>query len=139
VFECVGFAALHEPSNPPRGAVAYFGYMRGKSWRRPVEIIVSLLHVAGVWFFYVPEAFAGFPHLGGWPSKETALSFDRLVFFWFGFWFCGILWTVVPLAIIRTSVLELSAFVAEHDARAPVLDALNGSNGHGKRRNGKHA
>jgi len=103
----------------PLCLMVYFGYRRGKPWRRPVEIIASLLHVAGVWFFYVPEAFAGFDHLGGWPKTlKEALTFERVVFFWFGFWFCGILWTVVPLMVIRTNVMEISAIVAKHDASA---------------------
>jgi len=108
----------------PLCLMVYFGYRRGKPWRRPVEIIVSLLHVAGVWFFYVPEAFAAFPHLNGWPKTvKEALSFDRLLFFWFGFWAMGILWTVVPIAVMHTNVKEIAAIIAEHDAQGAVDDA----------------
>ena len=36
--------------------LCFYAYHRNKSWRRPLEIIVSVLQVAGVWWFYVPEA-----------------------------------------------------------------------------------
>jgi len=57
--------------------LAYYGYVRGKAWRRPLEIVIGCLHIAGVWWFYVPEAFAGFPHLGGWPKPGEHLTFHR--------------------------------------------------------------
>lgn len=41
----------------PFGILIYYGYYRNKSWRRPLEIILGVLHTAGVWWFYVPEAF----------------------------------------------------------------------------------
>ena len=33
----------------------YFAYHRGKAWRRPLEIVLCLLHACGVWWFYFPE------------------------------------------------------------------------------------
>jgi hypothetical protein len=115
----------------PLCLMTYFAYRRNAPWRRPVEMIASLLHVAGVWFFYVPEAFAGFPHLGGWPkSTQEALSMDRLVFFWFGFWFCGILWSVMPVMVLVRNVREIAEFVEEASSKA-----VNGENG--RRRAGK--
>jgi len=77
--------------------LVFFAYHRGKPWRRGLEIIVSILHVAGVWWFYVraplearrrprkrdsraprqiPEWFADFQHLGGWPPNKFGGHFS---------------------------------------------------------------
>jgi hypothetical protein len=67
----------------PFGILAYFAYHRGLPFRHLAAFFVSVLHAAGVWYFYIPEALGGFRHLGGWPrSLAEALSFERLVFFW---------------------------------------------------------
>ena len=96
--------------------LCYFGYKQGKSWRRPLEIIVSVLHIAGVWWFYVPEAYAGFPHLGGWPTGSEIFSFHRVFYFWFGFWFMGSLWVTIAFLIAKTAFNEISAIIDKHDS-----------------------
>mmetsp|Transcript_17733 Transcript_17733/g.28693 ORF Transcript_17733/g.28693 Transcript_17733/m.28693 type:complete len:241 (+) Transcript_17733:353-1075(+) len=94
----------------PLCLVTYYAYCRGKPYRRISEFTVCVLHAAGVWWFYIPEIIGGFQHLGGWPkSMEEAISFHRLLFFWFGFWFCGSLWLYVPFQIGRTAWVEISS------------------------------
>ncbi len=39
----------------PLCLLCFYGYHTRAAWRRPAEIIVSVLHIAGVWWFYVPE------------------------------------------------------------------------------------
>ena len=102
----------------PLSLVAYYAYCRKKPYRYIVEFTVCILHSAGVWWFYFPEAIAGFEHLGGWPkSVGEALSFDRLLFFWFGFWFCGILWLVVPFHIAKTAWINITRAMAAQQER----------------------
>lgn len=98
----------------PLSIVAYYAYCRRKAYRHIVEFTVCVLHAAGVWWFYFPEAIAGFEHLGGWPkSFGEAISFHRLLFFWFGFWFCGILWLVVPFQIGKSAWIDITQAMAE--------------------------
>ena len=100
----------------PLGVLTFVAYSRGWPQRHLAAFAVSMLHVIGVMYFYVPEVLNGFRHLGGWPaSLEEGLSFHRLLFFWFGFWFCGTLWVVIPLLIIRHTWGEICAAVAVAD------------------------
>jgi len=92
----------------PLCILTYYAFHKGLPFRRATEIIVCILHSTGVWYFYVPEVLGSFRHLNGWPTSfDEALSFNRLVFFWFGFWFCGLLWLYVPFQIGRTAFLEI--------------------------------
>jgi len=92
----------------PLAILTYYAFHRDKSYKNIAAYTVSILHAAGVWWFYFPEAIGGFQHLNGWPeSLEKAFSFDRLLFFWFGFWFCGILWLVVPFQIAKSAWIEV--------------------------------
>mmetsp|Transcript_6908 Transcript_6908/g.7951 ORF Transcript_6908/g.7951 Transcript_6908/m.7951 type:complete len:247 (-) Transcript_6908:71-811(-) len=92
----------------PLCIVTYYAYYRNKNYKNIAEFTVCVLHAAGVWWFYFPEAISGFEHLGGWPSSiSEALSFNRLLFFWFGFWFCGILWLVVPFQIGKSAWIQI--------------------------------
>ena len=100
----------------PLCILIYYGYMQGKPWRRPLEIIVGCLHIAGVWWFYVPEAYAGFPHLGGWPKPGERLTFHRIFYFWFGFWFMGGLWTTVAFTFGKTAFFEIAAIIDKHES-----------------------
>jgi len=91
--------------------LVYIGYVQGRPWRRPLEIVVGCLHIAGVWWFYVPEAFAGFPHLGGWPAPHERFTFERIFYFYFGFWFMGGLWVTAAFFIGRTAFFEISSII----------------------------
>jgi hypothetical protein len=73
--------------------------------------------IAGVWWFYIPEAYAGFPHLGGWPKPGEHFTFHRLFYFYFGFWLLGGTWVVVFSIVIAHAFGEISAIVAQHDSK----------------------
>lgn len=100
--------------------LCFYAYHRNAPWRRALEFGVSLLQIAGVWWFYVPEAYSEFQHLGGWPpnAKGGHLSFENLFYFYFGFWILGSVWVVTATNIAVTAFRELAAIVAERDARA---------------------
>lgn len=92
--------------------LAYYGYVRGKAWRRCLEVIVSVLHIAGVWWFYVPEAYSNFPHLKGWPADwKESLTFHRVFYFWFGFWFMAAIWVTAAFMIGKTAFLEIASII----------------------------
>ena len=91
--------------------LTYYAYVKGRPWRRALEIIVGCLHISGVWWFYVPEAFAGFPHLGGWPNENEHFTFHRLFYFYFGFWFLGGLWVMIPFLIAKRAFFEIADLI----------------------------
>lgn len=100
----------------PIGIFAYIAYTRRWPQRHIAAFTVSLLHAIGVVYFYIPEVINGFRHLGGWPqSIDEALTFHRLLFFWFGFWFCGVVWILVPSIIARYAWNEMSAAMSVVD------------------------
>jgi hypothetical protein len=95
--------------------LCFYGYHRNRPWRRPLEIIVSILQVAGVWWFYLPEAFSGFQQLGGHPPNKFGgiFSMHNLLFHWFGFWFMGTLWVTVGISITWTAFWDLAEIVSK--------------------------
>eukprot|EP01126_Amoeba_proteus_P006940 TRINITY_DN12459_c0_g2_i6.p1 TRINITY_DN12459_c0_g2~~TRINITY_DN12459_c0_g2_i6.p1 ORF type:complete len:231 (+),score=22.66 TRINITY_DN12459_c0_g2_i6:164-856(+) len=95
--------------------LVYWSYHRNKPYRRVLEIVVCILHVCGVWFFYVPEALRGFPHVKA--DYGFSFSFHMLLYYWFGFWFCGLLWVILPLTILCTAAKELSHIVEKYDRK----------------------
>ena len=112
-------------AHAPIGVFAYIAFNRKWPQRYLAAFTVSLLHSVGVCYFYVPEVINGFRNLGGWPKDmDEALSFHRLVFFWFGFWFCGFVWIIVPAIIAHHSWHQISKSVAVADNTA-----TKGSNG----------
>mmetsp|Transcript_70727 Transcript_70727/g.166789 ORF Transcript_70727/g.166789 Transcript_70727/m.166789 type:complete len:113 (+) Transcript_70727:388-726(+) len=92
----------------PLCVLTFYAYHRQCSWRRVLEIVVGVLHVAGVWFMYAPVPFKGFSHLPF--AQDPFLSFNKVFYVHFGFWFCGALWTFIPLHIAYTAASE----IAEH-------------------------
>jgi len=86
--------------------LAYFAYHHKKSYRSAIEIIVSVLHFSGVWFFYVPEFLRGFPHID--EDKNYTFSTDYLLYYWFGFWIGGTIWVIVPFLITRRATYAIA-------------------------------
>jgi hypothetical protein len=96
----------------PLGLLTFCLVHRGAPGRHTAALVLSVLHAAGVWYFYVPEALNGFKNLGGWPKTAAeAVSFERLLFFWFGFWFCGLLWTTVAVIVGARAARAIAAAV----------------------------
>src|SRR5690606_37911754 len=75
-------------------------YHRGKSYRPLLEILVASLHIAGVWWYYVPEILTSFQHTGGWPKDfNDAITFDRFLYFWSAYFIFPALWVIIPLIL----------------------------------------
>ena len=104
----------------PLGICAFLLLHRGSPWRHTAVLLLSALHLCGVWYFYIPEILNGFAHLGGWPqSVAEALSLHRIIFFWFGFWFCGMgVWVIVPSLYGYSAAREIAAAVAVSSSAA---------------------
>ena len=94
----------------PLSILTYYAYHQGKSYRQLLEITVGILHIAGVWWFYVPEIVNSFPYSGGWPDTlSEAISFRRLLYFWCGYFVFPALWVYVPFQIGKKAWIEINA------------------------------
>jgi EXPERA (EXPanded EBP superfamily) len=84
--------------------------------RFALELITSTLHITGMVVFVVAELYEGqlcIPALDpvGVPGNMWAnMKFDmyHFVYYWFGFWFCNLIWGFVPLLRIRRALFECS-------------------------------
>jgi len=90
----------------PLCILTYWGYHHNASWRRVTELLASMWHLGGIWWMYLPEALRGFPYVEA--DKNFEFSFRFLMYYWFGYWFCGILWTIIPLWITWKTGKEIS-------------------------------
>jgi EXPERA (EXPanded EBP superfamily) len=89
------------------------------SYRFPLELITSTLHIFGAILFVFTEVYDGQCHIPAldpvgqhcdddWTRHTIQLKFNwyHLTYYWFGFWFCNMIWVVVPLYRIIRSVME---------------------------------
>ena len=89
-------------------------------------MITGVLHIAGVWWFYLPEAYSDFKHLGGWPTHEDWLTFERLFYFYFGFWCLSALWVIVAFMTAKTAFDEITFIVEDYQ---DLLESRHGDDG----------
>jgi hypothetical protein len=83
-------------------------------YRFPLELITSTFQVMGMILFIVAEVFEGqlnVPALDpvGIPGNRWAnvkLDLYHFTYYWFGFWFCNLIWGVVPYYRIVRAVQE---------------------------------
>lgn len=80
--------------------------------RWPLEIVTSMLHIIGMYVFVVAEVYEGQLNVPandpvGVPGNTWAnVKFDlyHLTYYWFGFWFCNLVWGFVPMyRIVRAT------------------------------------
>lgn len=91
--------------------------------RWPLEIITSVMHMFGMIVFVVGEVYegqlnvpaldpVGTPEGGTWANVKFGVY--HLVYYWFGFWFCNLVWGVVPYYRIHRGMQECyRAFAAQ--------------------------
>lgn len=88
----------------PLCLITYYAYHKGKVYKPLLEIIMACLHIAGVWWFYLPEIFNGFPYSGGWPkSLGECFTFHRFLYLWSAYFIFPAIWVVVPFLIAKTA------------------------------------
>jgi len=88
----------------PLCIATYWGYHHNAPWRCVTELAASILHLSGIWWMYIPEALTGFPHVVA--DKNFEFTFNHVLYYWFGYWCCGLLWTVLPVWIIWKTARE---------------------------------
>lgn len=111
-------------------------------YRFPLEILLSTLHITGMIVFVFTEVYDGqcnIPALDpvgtNCHTEDHTLQFKFLnlyhvTYYWFGFWFCNMIWGIVPIYRIVRSVQECHrAFVV---AQTGQMDTTKTSNGHKK-------
>lgn len=90
--------------------------------RYPLEILTSTMHVFGMIMFVAAEVYEGqlnVPALDpvGVPGDAWAnvqfFSVYHLTYYWFGFWFCNLVWGVVPLMRIITAMQQIASKIQQ--------------------------
>lgn len=74
-------------------------------YRYPLELILGCCHIFGLILFMVAEYYEGqlnVPSLDpvGVPGDRWAnakFNFYHFMYYWFGFWFCNLIWLFIPL------------------------------------------
>lgn len=103
----------------PLSLASCYAILQNRPQRYPLEIITSSFHFMGMVLFVLTEVLldeqvnvpardpVGVPG-NAWANVKF-LDFDHLVYYWFGFWFCNLIWGVVPLLRIRCAWNETVA------------------------------
>lgn len=93
----------------------YYGYKRGESWRRPLEILVASFQLFGAIVFMGSEEVLDSPNLfirgritGSGRIPDDAPWFDVACFYWFAYFFCNLIWVFVPIPLIFKAMSEIS-------------------------------
>lgn len=86
-------------------------------WRYPLEIITSVMHIFGMVMFVAAEVYEGQRNV---PAMDpVGIPGDRwgnvqftnlyhLIFYWFGFWICNLIWGVVPMIRIVSACQHIA-------------------------------
>ena len=92
----------------PLGLLLFYGYWRGKTWTKPIEIAFNMWSVAGVLYYYGSEVILGFPNIH-YPRKfEESISFEMVLKFWIGFVVFPCLFAVVGIVLTVRAVSYIS-------------------------------
>ena len=95
----------------PLCLAVYLAYYTGSNYRRPLEIVTAVCQLYGAIVFAGSEILNGLPHVN--PDWNLDFTFDHVLYFWFAFVFCELLWIVVPFNLTRTALtVRIKYFVA---------------------------
>jgi len=79
----------------------YYAIQTNKSFRHPLQILVSTIQATGCIIFTGAEILGGLKHI---PSDlDFTFTLDKIVYFWIFFVFANILWTCLPAYLIMRS------------------------------------
>jgi len=97
----------------PCGLALFYAYWRGSNWRLGVEVIFNCYSVAGVWYFYLSEAWLGFPTVhapitNGSFDTSKAFTFEMIYKFWIGFVFFPALWAGVGIYLGQRACRQIT-------------------------------
>lgn len=87
---------------------------RRAAYRFPLELVLGCCHIFGLVMFLVAEVYEGqlnVPSLDpvGVPGDRWAnakLNFYHFMYYWFGFWFCNLVWLFIPLIRMHRAFQE---------------------------------
>mmetsp|Transcript_11568 Transcript_11568/g.42309 ORF Transcript_11568/g.42309 Transcript_11568/m.42309 type:complete len:245 (-) Transcript_11568:287-1021(-) len=91
----------------PLCLAVYVAYVSHSPYRRPLEIVTAVSQLYGAVVFAGSEILNGLPNVH--PDWDLEFSFDHVLYFWFAFVFCELLWVVVPLNLTLTALQECAA------------------------------
>jgi EXPERA (EXPanded EBP superfamily) len=114
-------------------------------YRYPLEIVTSAFQLFGMLVFVGAEVYEGqrnVPALdpvgradqGAWANVQF-FNLYHVTYYWFGFWFCNLVWGVVPLHRIAVAVRECRRALALH--QLAMHNNSNNNIGTGTTTNGK--
>jgi hypothetical protein len=109
---CIGVVELFIMG--PLCLVTLWAILKRNAMRFPLELVTSSFHLFGMILFVAAEVYEGqlnVPALDpvGVPSDLWAnvkLNLYHITYYWFGFWFCNLIWLVVPMLRIRRALDE---------------------------------
>jgi EXPERA (EXPanded EBP superfamily) len=110
----------------PLCLLTVYAILTRSPYRFPLELLTSAVHFLGMVLFVGAELYEEQVHVPaldpvGAPGRSFAnvKVFDlyHLTYYWFGFWFCNLLWGVVPYFRIHRAVCECHrAFVRQSES-----------------------
>lgn len=118
----------------PACLLTLYAILTQSSYRYPLEILTSTFHIAGMLVFVISEVYEGqlnVPALDpvGVPGNAWAnvkfLDFYHFTYYWFGFWFCNLVWGYVPAYRIWRSLQEIAKGMTQEPSSAAVNAKAN--------------
>eukprot|EP01120_Amphizonella_sp_Union-15-10_P000291 TRINITY_DN10310_c0_g2_i1.p1 TRINITY_DN10310_c0_g2~~TRINITY_DN10310_c0_g2_i1.p1 ORF type:complete len:201 (-),score=7.81 TRINITY_DN10310_c0_g2_i1:36-638(-) len=79
----------------PQCLLLYYAIQNNKSWRYPLQIVVSVTQGVGCLIFAGSEILNGFKNVPA--DLDFTFSTDSIIYFWILFVFANLLWVIVPL------------------------------------------
>uniref|UniRef100_A0A7S2U1Z8 EXPERA domain-containing protein n=1 Tax=Lotharella oceanica TaxID=641309 RepID=A0A7S2U1Z8_9EUKA len=90
----------------PSAMFVYYAMHRGHSWRLGVEMLFNLASTLGTWYFYLTEAFRGFPNTEG--DNAFHPSFQSIYRFWIGTNFFCLLWFTIGVCNTARTMVDIA-------------------------------
>jgi len=90
----------------PLSIAVFVGYHLRKPWRAPLEIVTAVLQAMGTVMFVSPELQTGCRSVPF--DRDFSFTFHHILYFWFAFVVCNLLWILLPARLALTSVQQIS-------------------------------
>jgi hypothetical protein len=103
----------------PLCLLSYWAVCQDHSLRFPLELITSTFQIMGMLIFLISEVYEGqlnVPALDpvGVPGNRwgnVKWNHYHLTYYWFGLWFCNLVWAVVPCYRIQRALAECQSAI----------------------------
>lgn len=132
-----GVYTIKDNSSGNNGNNGSYTMARYPAWVYGLEIIVSVLHISGTYFYDIAE----WVHIvfnTGLASVPVDWNFeftlDYLLYFWFGFVIAPIFWIVVPIYMIKRSIHDLGLLIGDYQRKDVNISVNVVTNGNTKKK-----